>query len=496
LCSFSVVFDFNIKMDSRGALISDRPSFSTGSTPGLSSFPSSRPIQTSNSGLSFGISSGGALDVPSLASAASIGNYKGVMLCNRPAPLDAGGKGASATGFGAGSDSLAPFTVSSSHETVHPFGQHRELQERWHAAQELRKHRPPNPLVAMIRADINRIAQKKADLQRQKAEEEARREKRKVELQESQRLLRELIRSQPMPDNYNDEEEDKESMKKKSTIAAYSTQTASSGIGGAMSAKVSKVKSAVAPAWARTESAINESEDEEVDNLVSFASNLDYDEYEGELEGKAGETLISKNLRAVEAEESAELAKLAAIEASEAKEEEKERRKERAVRRRRRARRERRRLREALVTGGHEEKKGDGEDTGYGNLDFDSGIEDENDNEDNEDQFDDMNDDMNDKTDANSLLVNNDTDEEETVPHSRPRRPDLDAESVAESMAAQGIRNVHSKKSLKTVINKVTAEVISSNGPKIIVHNEFKPAMEAAKGLVQNLPYANRNPAV
>jgi len=273
------------------------------------------------------MSSGGALDVPSLASAASIGNYKGVMLCNRPAPLDAGGKGASATGFGAGSDSLAPFTVSSSHETVHPFGQHRELQERWHAAQELRKHRPPNPLVAMIRADINRIAHKKADLQRQKAEEEARREKRKVELQESQRLLRELIRSQPMPDNYNEEEKEEEereeNIKKKSTIAAYSTQTTSSGI-GAMSTKNSKVKSVVAPAWARTERAINESEDEEVDNLVSFASNLDYDEYEGELEGKAGETLISKNLRAVEAEESAELAKLAAIEASEAKEEEKE----------------------------------------------------------------------------------------------------------------------------------------------------------------------------
>jgi len=485
-------------MDSRGALISDRPSFSTGSAPGLSSFPSSRPIQTSNSGLSFGMSSGGALDVTSLASAASIGNYKGVMLCNRPAPLDAGGKGASASGFGAGSDGLAPFTVSCSHEAVHPFGQHRELQERWHAAQELKKHRPPNPLVAMIRADINRIAQKKADLQRQKEEEEARREKRKVELQESQRLLRELIRSQPMPDNYIEEEEEYgENMKKKPSIAAYSTQ--SSGIGAVLS-KVSKVKSAVAPAWARTERAINESEDEEVDNLVSFASNLDYDEYEGDLEGKAGETLISKNLRAVEAEESAELAKLAAIEASEAKEEEKERRKERAVRRRRRARRERRRLREALVTGGHEEKKGDGEDTGYGNLDFDSGIEDENDNEDNEDQFDDINDDinddMNDKTDANSLLVNNDTDEEEIVPHSRPRRPDLDAESVAESMAAQGIRNVHSKKSLKTVINKVTAEVISSNGPKIIVHNEFKPAMEAVKGLVQNLPYANRNPAV
>jgi hypothetical protein len=485
-------------MDSRGALISDRPSFSTGSTPGLSSFPSSRPIQTSNSGLSFGISSGGALDVPSLASAASIGNYKGVMLCNRPAPLDAGGKGASATGFGAGSDSLAPFTVSSSHETVHPFGQHRELQERWHAAQELKKHRPPNPLVAMIRADINRIAQKKADLQRQKAEEEARREKRKVELQESQRLLRELIRSQPMPDNYNEEEKEEEereeNIKKKSTIAAYSTQTTSSGI-GAMSTKNSKVKSVVAPAWARTERAINESEDEEVDNLVSFASNLDYDEYEGELEGKAGETLISKNLRAVEAEESAELAKLAAIEASEAKEEEKERRKERAVRRRRRARRERRRIRDASVTGGHEEKKGDGEDSGYGNLDFDSGIEDE-DNDNDEDQFDDdINDDMYDKTDANSLLVNNDTDEE-TVSLSRPKRPDLDAESVAESMAAQGIRNVHSKKSLKTVINKVTAEVISTNGPKIIVHNEFKPAMEAAKGLIQNLPYANRNPAV
>jgi len=233
---------------------------------------------------------------------------------------------------------------------------------------------------------------------------------------------------------------------------------------------------------------------------LSFASNLDYDEYEGDLEGKAGETLIAKNLRAVEAEESAELAKLAAIEAAEAKEEEKERRKERAIRRRRRARRERRRAR-AAASAGHEEKKGDGEGTsnsGFGNLDVDSGIEDEDENGDDnndDDPYGDANDDdvYNDH-DNDSLAVHDDT-EEDAAPSFRPKRPDLDAESVAESMAAQGIRNVHSKKSLKTVINKVTADVISA-GPKIVVHNEFKPAMEAAKGLVQNLPYANRNPAV
>ena len=488
-------------MDSRGALISDRPTLSSGSGgPGVS-FPSSRPIQTSGSGLSFGVSSGGGLDMTSLASAASIGNYKGVMLCNRPAPLDAGGKGASATGFGAGSDGLAPFTVSGSHETVHPFGQHRELQERWHAAQELRKHRPPNPLVAMIRADINRIAQKKADLQRQKADEEARREKRKIELMESQRLLRELIRSQPMPQE--EEKEDEEEYKKKPSNSAYSSISASAVNSSKHNgAKLNHGKQA--PAWARTERAINDSEDEEADNLLSFASNLDYDEYEGDLEGKAGETLIAKNLRAVEAEESAELAKLAAIEAAEAKEDEKERRKERTIRRRRRARRERRRARAAASAGGHEEKKGDGEgpsNNGYGDLDIDSGIEDEDEYDDEEedenDPFGDANDDVNDHNngddDNDSLAVHDETDED--VAPFRPKRPDLDAESVAESMAAQGIRNVHSKKSLKTVINKVTAEVISA-GPKIVVHNEFKPAMEAAKGLVQNLPYANRNPAI
>ena len=493
-------------MDSRGALISDRPSLSSGSGPGVS-FPSSRPIQTSSSGLSFGVSSGGGLDVPSLASAASIGNYKGVMLCNRPAPLDAGGKGASATGFGTGSDGLTPFTVSGSHETVHPFGQHRELQERWHAAQELKKQRPPNPLVAMIRADINRIAQKKADLQRQKADEEARREKRKVELMESQRLLRELIRSQPMPEDEEGyrEEEHKEEHKKKPSMSAYASISASASSnakhtngGGGAGSKPNQGKSA--PAWARTERAINDSEDEEADNLLSFASNLDYDEYEGDLEGKAGETLIAKNLRAVEAEESAELAKLAAIEAAEAKEEEKERRKERAIRRRRRARRERRRAR-AAASAGHEEKKGDGEgisNSGFGDLDVDSGIEDEDENgddDDDDDPYGDANgDDVYNDHDNDSLAVHDDT-EEDTAPSFRPKRPDLDAESVAESMAAQGIRNVHSKKSLKTVINKVTADVISA-GPKIVVHNEFKPAMEAAKGLVQNLPYANRNPAV
>jgi hypothetical protein len=68
------------------------------------------------------------------------------MLCNRPAPVGCWRKGRLRDWFWQQEAmDLTPFTVSGSHETVHPFGQHRELQERWHAAQELREAATAQP---------------------------------------------------------------------------------------------------------------------------------------------------------------------------------------------------------------------------------------------------------------------------------------------------------------------------------------------------------------
>jgi len=76
--------------------------------------------------------------------------------------------------------------------------------------------------------------------------------------------------------------------------------------------------------------------------------------------------------------------------------------------------------------------------------------------------------------------------------------------------AAESIRSVHSKKSLQAVINREKKKIAATMPaitegdeayfkaapPVIVTHDETGGSRITKKGLVSQLPYMNRNPAV
>jgi hypothetical protein len=512
-------------MAEKAVMLADRPALRMPSAP-------YGGTATPGGGSSFaggGGGGGGALDAPS---GASVGNFKGVMLCNRPDPMAGGGQ--------AGGDGAPAFRVAGSHEAFHPGGQNTGLRERLGGRRGGR--RGPNPQVARVKEYLAELAARKEDLLRQREDEEARAEERRRRLAESQRALRELIRANVGSDDdggggggggagarsgaYTHLDDGKAGKKR-----------AAAG-GGAGAGAANK------PAWAKSEAAVAADEDAEADDLLDFAGKLDYDNYVGDLEDKAGETLVSRRLREVEAAEAAEKGRLAELEAGDAAEAAREEARERRERRRRRARRKareaRRKAREAAAAGagagGDEAKKEDdadggglasgtdggghasgtdGDDTdgaGYSSGAAASadggaarrrrGASDDDDDDDDE--------------------AENDGDSVGPLGGAggRARRGGDDAASIATSILSNSssIRGVHSKKSLTAVVARVQAEEAAARSapgggpysgqlgadvlpvmdpaPRIVIHNEFRPALEAKKALVSNLPYQHRNPAV
>jgi hypothetical protein len=511
-------------MAEKGVMLADRP-------------PPRLPAGGANA--SFSSASFGGLEAAT--SAASLGNYKGVMLCNRPNPTDGMGKA-----VGAGGDDL-PFCVASQHEKFHPNGQNNDVREL--LARRATRRREPNQTVLKAREYLRELALKKEDLLRQKEDEEFRAEEKRRRLAESQQALRELIRNNVGGEDGGDEGEGSRGGGGGGS-RAYAAPTAAKAAAPSKSGRGTGSAAAAAaggkPAWARSAAAEAKAEEEEEDELLNFADDLNFDSYERDLETKAGETLVARRLREVEVEEAGERAKLAALEAEEdaaaAKEEAAARRERRRRRARRLARAARRKAREAAAGGdGAEGKKegeaGDGssgtEGGGDGEEDYDDGEEEDGSGSSGESDGDAEaaghgrreprrrrhasdddgggSDDAGGGSDADSLGPL-------TGGGRRGQRGGNDAGSVADSIlsSASSMRGVHSKRSLTAVVSRtqadeaarIAAAVAAGHGrgggavedveikPRVVVHNELRPAIEAKKNLVNQLPYQHRNPAV
>jgi hypothetical protein len=254
-------------MAEKGVMLADRPP--------LRLAPTLPPSFSGGGG--GGASAASSYHVESGPSTASLGNYKGVMLCNRPDVMD-GGRAGAGGGGGGGGGGAAAFTVASSHETFHPNGQNADLKVQM--ARRARRVRAPNPFIASVKAHLAELAARKAELTAAREAEEARVEEKRRKLTESQRVLRELIRN-----NVGSEDEAEGTARDGGKAAgAYSHAAAAAskkegGKGGAGGAGK--------PAWARSEAAVAAAEADEEDELLAFADTLNFDHYVGDLEVRA-----------------------------------------------------------------------------------------------------------------------------------------------------------------------------------------------------------------
>lgn len=474
----------------------------------------------------------------------SIGNFKGVMLCNRPDPMDGVGRG--------GNDQPTAFRVPSKHETFHPNGQNTELS---HLRGSRRRIRVPNPTIMKVKAYLQELSDKKFELLQQKQEEEARLAEKHARIAESQRILRELIRNNTGDDTNILQENNRTANVSNAYHHLPPVNATRKDPNKTVDFTVDKGPNKNAkPAWARSEATVAAAEEKETEDLLDFANNLDYDNYVDDLEDKAGETLVNRRLREVESEEAQERAKLQALEAEDQAEADKETAKLRRERRRRRARRKARR--KAREDGNEEEKKESDQPNADGGIDGkkerttdDSDWDNDSDNYDSNIDSDHSTageDGGYDSTDTatknhpgrkgrNSSRYNSDDEDDDEnngsdegndtlgplhQHHHRggKRNGGNDAASIATSVlsSASSIRNIHSKKSLTQIIARTQAEeqhhqnlqknspyegqvgatTLPINNPKIIVHNDYKEALDNKKNLISNLPYQHRNPAI
>jgi len=112
--------------------------------------PSSQGLMTPNNNNYGSISSNN--NGVTIDASGSIGNFKGVMLCNRPDAME---------GVGRISNGEQPaFRVPSQHEVFHPNGQNTEL-VRLNGSRN-RRPRAPNPHILKVKAYLQELADKKS----------------------------------------------------------------------------------------------------------------------------------------------------------------------------------------------------------------------------------------------------------------------------------------------------------------------------------------------
>lgn len=476
-----------------------------------------------------------------MGSMGSMGNFKGVMLCNRPNATDGmHNKPADASGV---------FRTGVSHEAVHPGGQDSDLKERLH-----KLHRPPRQatIIDKHKEYLKQLAEQREALLAEKEAEAARAAEKRAKLAESQRLLRELIRSQPDPVEGDDREDqyqyaDDGYAADDGKPAAYTSTGAKARAGkGGKAGKTNK------PAWARSEAVVEAEEEEEADELLNFADSLNYDKYVGQLEvrmfcglldywllfasclfthsslfpvisflqNKAGETLLSQRIAAVEAQEAEGRATLQRMEDEVAAEEQRA-----AAAAARRERREARRRRKHRRRHHHKKRSGAGEEAG-------AESKKESDGEHNgEEGGEESGSGSGSGTDTDGEHSRHGSSDDEGYVSSgadtvgslrsagggggrRDKRRGNDAASVATSIlsSASSIRGVHSKRSLTALVERTTAGGVGGlsaaaatalgvgggamEQPKLVVLDDRAQAVEEKKNLVNTRPYQYQSPSV
>lgn len=257
--------------------------------------------------------------------AAEAGNYKGVMLCNRPTEP---------TSYGAGVTTITPASDAPSFRPVglpaEPLGLnpakenlvsnvlavHDEAARR--RAEQGGRAGPPN-FMSKHRQWLSEMAKKKAALNAElQASAMAAEEKRKKFVAYS-RPLRDAVRERaaemdvegvphsqpelnkgsrlPPPEEEASEQEELQRFLKESAEPPMPKPK--------KAAASSSSKAATRPAWALTEDQADELEDEEANELLEFAAGLDYDAYVDDLEVRQALSVIRERIDAQKAAEAA-----------------------------------------------------------------------------------------------------------------------------------------------------------------------------------------------
>lgn len=378
----------------------------------------------------------------------SIGNYKGVMLCNRPF---AGATAGAHAGGGGSSDKPAPFITGINKEGMHPRG--------WDPSKRERKNTVPernykNTALSKHKQWLRRL-QKQRDAAIAKAEEDevARAARHEAFLAQQQRM-RDVVRGLADVDDSADAAAAGDGITGSGFDANAQERALQQGI--LTAAQQRKVKASTKPAWAYTAEAKEKAEEEEADALLRFAESLDFEKYLDDLDVRAAMEVAQAQLEALEKEraeeDEAEAEEKAALEA------------------------------EAKAAAGEGDEGKGGEESKSERKVVALNAE-------SLKQF-----------DANNAASGEDA----------PRRKDLDAGSVmTAASAAESIRSVHSKKSLQAVIDRerrkklgasmpaiAEAEAPKVAAPRIVTHDDTDGSRIKNKSLVSQLPYMNRNPAV
>jgi len=213
-----------------------------------------------DSGSAGGVGYGGGPGSSAGANAAvapvtGLGNYKGVMLCNRPKE---GGRGGASGGDG--SDRPAPFrsTVSATHNDhpgLNPAG-------RSEAMQAASRRKPP-PKCPVLRRHLSWLKKLQQEMGDQRAENEGRAEAQQKQHERIKAFCekhREGVQAMIKEGNdYDDELKE-------------------------MSHKQHRPVNGQKPAWAMTEEQSEVAEEYDADGLINFAENLDFDQYINDLE--------------------------------------------------------------------------------------------------------------------------------------------------------------------------------------------------------------------
>lgn len=235
--------------------------------------------------------SGGGTDGP------SIGNYKGVMLCNRPfAGTAVAAKAMAAQNTGdTQRDGPLPFRAGIQKETI---GLNPPKKLRY-----AHSHKKRNSALANHKKWLKELSRTKEELQAQHLEELKEAAERRKRFLEREREVRAAILEtmgvkspEPEEENVSEEQLNKEIKELVVNVNAKDgnegeSKEEKSFTQSLTEAQKKKLERKEKPAWALTQEkyaeAKEEKEEEEVDELLSFAENLDFEQYVADYEIRA-----------------------------------------------------------------------------------------------------------------------------------------------------------------------------------------------------------------
>lgn len=197
-----------------------------------------------------------------------LGNFKGVMLCNRPTDNSASGTG--------GGDGPLPFKsmVAGGHGDqlgLTPCRNFEPSVKKRGPSAALRRH------VQWLKELQGQMKNERDQVDAEEADIAVREERMKATFHEHREGVREMLRER---DEAQGKEIDAEKLKKRAIReAAKAEKLAKKNGGTAPPAK---------PKWAMTEGEKDDFEEGEADELINFAENLDYDKFIGDMEFRHG----------------------------------------------------------------------------------------------------------------------------------------------------------------------------------------------------------------